>query len=51
MDSLLEQTGFELQVPPRTTDRWLAPARHLSGCTEVFASSLVGCGFIGHSAG
>jgi hypothetical protein len=51
MDSLLEQTGFELQVPPRTTDCWLAPARHPTGCTEASPLPWRGCGFIGHSAG
>ena len=50
-DSPLEQTGFELQVPPRTTDRWLAPARHPTGCTEASPLPWRGCGFIDHSAG
>jgi len=50
-DSPLRRTGFELWVPPRTTDRWLAPARHPTGCTEASPLPWRGCGFIGHSAG
>jgi hypothetical protein len=50
-DPPLEVTGFELAVPPRTTDCWLAQARHPSGRTEASPLPWRGCGFIRHSAG